>query len=267
MAGLPFSDTATRQGLIQDCEDNLNFPVAGISGNTPLLQQITRYINIWYYKVLTMILASQDSWDFDDATITSTAPIATRALVASQRDYSFSTALWSLVGREGGSAGANAAITPFKIKRVDVTYDGSTWYKAELIDTGQIGTGLGNDTNTDSQFTTTKPYYDVANGGISIYPEANASQITAGAKIRVEFSRAVTEFVYTDTTKLPGFDADFHSMLSVGASYDYAFIKNLPTQSALLAKLTDWETRLKQYYGQKDTDTQFIVKSAFINYE
>lgn len=262
MAGLQFSDISTRQGLIQDCEDNLNFPPAGISGNTTLLQQFTRYINVWYHKVVTMILQSEDGFDFDDSTITTNYPIATRAMVGSQRDYKFSTALWSLIGTEGGAAASNAAIAPLRIKRVDFTYDGSTYYKAEIVDSGQIGSGMGNDTNLDGTFSQTKPFYDLSNGALLAYPTATAAQVSAGAKIRIEFSRDITEFTPSDTTKLPGFDANFHQILSAGASYDYSFIKNLPTQSALLAKVQDWEARLKQHYGLKDTDSQFNLSAA-----
>lgn len=267
MAGLQFSDTSTRQGLIQDCEDNLNFPAAGISGNTTLLQTFTRYINIWYHKVVTMIINSQDSWDFDDSTITTTYPIATRAMVASQRDYKFTSALWSMVGAEGASAGANAAITPLKIKRVDFTYDGSTWYKAELFDTGMTGVGLGNDTNTDGNFSPTKPYYDLSNNALNVYPLATAANVSAGAKIRIEFTRYVTEFTTASTTAQPGFDITFHRMLSLGASINFGLPKSLPQIPGLQAELMDYEQRLKQSYGQKDTDSQFRMSAAYITYE
>lgn len=342
MAGLAYSDTSTRQGLLQDCEDNLNFPAAGITGTTALLQQFTRLINTWYSKVVTMILASQDGWDWDDSSLLTNNPIATRALVAGQRDYKFSNPLWALVNAEsiagnptvtiaspgvftlvahglnigqpvsftttgalptgltagttyyviaagftadtfevsatiGGSAvnttGSQSGthslfrgLGILRIKRVDIALDGTNYYKAEMIDTGQIGTGLGNDTNTDAQFSKTKPYYDVSNNGISVYPAALTADVTSGAKMRIEFTRMDVEFVTGDTTKQPGFDVPFHRMLSIGASYDYALIKNLPTQSGLQALLQDYEMRLKQYYGLKDTDTQFIMKSAYISY-
>src|SRR4051812_2702239 len=75
--------------------------------------------NRWLHKIWTMILASQDEWQIDDINTTATYPTATRALIAAQRDYAFTVALWSLIGKEGGSAGANAAIAPLKIRRID----------------------------------------------------------------------------------------------------------------------------------------------------
>jgi len=340
---MQFSDTATRQGLIQDCEDLMNFPVTGISGNTTLLQTFTRNINQWYHKVITMILASQDSWDFDDITFTGTSPIVTRALVAGQRDYKFPTALWSLIqaesaavsptisiaspgvitltahgfnigdgvqftttgtlptgitagtiyyvisagytanafeisatlggaavnttGSQSGTHSLTRNISPLRIKRVDVTYDGSTYYKCELFDTGMTGVGLGNDVNTDGLFSKSKPFYDIASNGINIYPLASASDVTNGAKLRVELVRSISEFQTSDTTKTPGFDAPFHRILSYGACYDFSLTKSLPQADRLFEKTQDLEQRLKQYYGLKDTDSQFTFQPAYITYE
>lgn len=249
MAGLQFNNISSRElGLVQDCEDTLNFSPTSISGNTALLAQFTRSMNTWYHKVVTMILDSQDSWDFDDSS-NSDYPVGTIPLTTA-RDIALP-----------------ASSKILKIKRVDVTYDGSTFYKAELIDTGEIGLGLGNDTNTDGRFSKTKPFYDmVGSNGIWVYPEASSTDVGNGAKIRIEFYRDITEFVVGDTIKTPGFDTPFHRMISLGASYDYALIKNLPTQTGILTLLTDYETRLKRYYGQKITDSQFNLSSAYINY-
>src|SRR5579872_319914 len=113
MAGLQFSDTsASRNGLLQDCEDNLNLGVTGITSNTNLLSTFTRYINTWYHKVVTMILEAQDDWDFDDLNNTD-YPVATTPLVANQRDYTFPASLKIL-----------------KIKRVDISYDSTNWFRA-----------------------------------------------------------------------------------------------------------------------------------------
>lgn len=250
MAGLQFSNTTSRElGLVQDCEDLLNFPATGISANTNLLAQFTRNMNAWYNRVVTMILESQDSWDFDDSNNTD-YPIGTIPLTIA-RDVTIPISSKIL-----------------KIKRMDVTYDGSTWYKAELLDTGQIGTGLGNDTNTDGNFSKTKPFYDlVGSNGVFIYPLASAADVTAGAKMRVEFYRDITEFVVGDTTKQPGFDAPFHKILSLGASYDYARANGLSKKDDLMMSLQDLEGRLKRYYGQKVTDSQFTLSAAYITYE
>ena len=263
---MQYSDTSGKSGLLQDCEFWTGLGDAGITGNATLKAQFTSFINRWYHKTITMILESQDDWDFDDYSITSTAPIATRAMVAARRDYSFNSANWSLIGREGGAAGSSAAIFPLKVSRVDVTYDGTNYYKAEPFDSQQTGLGLGNDTNTDGRFSTTSPFYDIRNNALWIYPLASAADVTAGAKIRVTFFREPAEFATSDTTKEPGFDEAFHRMLSIGASLDWALAKSLPVKSELAALLQDYERRLKQHYGNKDTDVKYQLTPAYQDY-
>lgn len=245
MAGLQFSDTANLQGLIQDCEDNLNFASGGISGNTPLLKQFTRRINEWYQKVVTMIFASQDDWDWDDSNQTD-YPIATTNLVANQQDYQIPVSLSAL-----------------KIQRVDITVDGVNWKRINPIDI-QSKSMAADSVSIANNFSTDNPYYDIKANALFLYPIPLVS-VTAGLK--VWFLRGPLEFASSDTTKAPGIDAAFHYLISVGASSDYASIKNLPTAERLLVKLQDGEQRLKQYYGRKDEDMNWQAKASLPWYE
>lgn len=245
MAGLYFNDTTSaRNGLIQDCELWTQLGDGSINGDATLLATFTRRINSNYHKIVTMILESQDSWDWDDGNNTD-YPVATTPLVASQRDYTFPVSLNIL-----------------KIKRVDVTYDGSTWYRADSFDSGAFNYGMGNDVSTDTHFSRAMPKYDVKGNSIWMYPLATASDVAAGAKIRIEFSRDITEFTTTSTTSSPGIDAPFHGMISCGASLDYAIATSLGNKNDLAAMWADWEARLKRYYGRKIDD----VSPVIINY-
>lgn len=248
MAGLAFNDVTGGQGLIQDCEDNLNFLPTQISGNSALLKQFTRHINVWYHKTITMILASQDSWDFDDSNNTD-YPIGTIPLTTA-RDITFPLSSNIL-----------------KIKRIDITYDGTNWNRAVLNDSGVSSLGYGNDALLDSNFSINNPRYDlVGANGIFVYPAATTAQVSAGAAIRIEFYRDIVEFTIADTTKTPGFDTPWHKMISLGACITYAKSKNLPSLADFENEYADYEQRLKQYYGQKDTDNEFIVKPLFQNF-
>lgn len=245
---MQFSDTTNRTGLIQDCEDLLNLGAATISGDSTLLKTFTRYINFHYQKTVNMILMTQDDWDWDDSNQTDYA-VATTPLVAAQRDYVFPTSLKIL-----------------KIKRVDVTYDGSTYYKCEPFDSGETGLGLGNDTNTDARFTISQPAYDIRGNAIWLYPEANSSQVTAGGLLRIEFQREPIEFATSDTTATPGIDKPFHRMLSLGAAFDYALSKDMPRQQTLASLAADLEERLIRHYSKKDDDRELILKPNYVNY-
>ena len=82
-----YSDVTNDSGLIQECEFLTNVGTTGISGNAQRLQDFTRLINSRYHQVVTMILHSQNSWDYDDINHTD-FPILTTNLVANQPDYS-----------------------------------------------------------------------------------------------------------------------------------------------------------------------------------
>ncbi len=198
MAGLTYNDVSGGQGLIQDCEGRLNFPPAGISGNTALLQQFTRYINIWYQKIVTMIFASQDDWSWDDSNNTD-YPIATTNLVAAQQDYSVPVSLNML-----------------RIQNVNISYDGgATWYKDIPFNKGETNRAIDL-TSIKNNFSVVEPFYSIENNAIFVYPLPTQNS-TAGLKIW--FQRGPLEFISSDTTKAPGIDPAFHSMISVAASF------------------------------------------------
>lgn len=242
---MQFSDTTTRQGLIQDCEDLTGLGPTGISGNTQLLQQFTRWVNQWNHKVTTMILESSDDWDHDD-TNRSDYPVATTSLVAGQRDYTFPSSLQIL-----------------KIKRVDVAYDGLTLVWAEPIDSKQLVT-VGD--TVDSQFSKARPGFDAKANSIWLYPLPDAADISNGGFIRIEFFREAVEFATTDTIKEPGFDEPFHRILSVGASLDYAMTYQKPIKNDLAVMLADHEKRLHAYYSSKNIKRARLTP-VYRNYE
>lgn len=218
-------------------------------------------INIWYQKVATMILESQDDADFDDARNT-TYPRKDIALVAGQRDYPIPVAEKML-----------------KLKRVDISYDGVNFYKAEPIDISQIDYGIGKSTSTvqennlDNLFPKTSPRYDIKAGSLFIYPRASTADVAAGATMVAEWSRQVTPFVtadytsvLTDSTVVPGFDDPFHPILAYGPAFEWAQSRNLPQAKALQADLIDYEVRLKQAYSNKNRDRVYFVGANLPNY-
>lgn len=226
-------------------------------------------INIWYQKIVTMIQESRDAVDFDDATITTTYPIATRALVAARRNYDFATGSWTLIGREGGSNVTSQTILPLKVKRVDITYDNVTWYHAEPLDDGEIQLGLGSDTNIDTNYIRTAPRVDIGYNSIAVYPMATAADVSAGATMRVEFERNVVPFTsgqLTTGTLVPGFDAGFHPMLAYGPAFEYSAMRNMPQLGVIQSQLQDWEARLRLAYGRKDIDRVWGLKPLTDDY-
>lgn len=212
-------------------------------------------INIWYQKIVSMIFESQDDTDFDDQRNTN-YPIVTTPLVAGQRDYSMPV-----------------SETVLKIKRVDITYDGSNYYRATPFDDGVPQWGMGNPTNEDTNMIKQAPRYDIKYNSLFIYPLAIASDVSAGAQIRVEWERNIVPFAASDystdpndSTVIPGFDPVFHHMMAYGAAYEFANANNLPQLANIKQDLADWESRLRVAYGHKELDTMLALRPAYDAY-
>lgn len=208
--------------------------------------------NRWYHKIVTMILASQDEWDWDDSNATD-YPTATTPLVASRRDYTFPASLKIL-----------------KIKRVDVTYDGTNYYQARPIDVSEFNFGNGNDDKVDQNFDKQSPAYDPKSNSIWLYPRANAADVSAGGLVKIEFLREPAEFTLSDVTtgsKEPGFDEPFHIMIALGMCWDFASAKQLPMKNDIWAELQDYEAKIKQYYGNKQTDREYNIMGDIPNFK
>lgn len=216
-------------------------------------------LNIWYEKVASMIFESQDATDFDDARATN-YPVQTTPMIANQRDYTIPVSERML-----------------KIKRVDITWDGTNWYRATPQDTGNYPGGIGfyNGSSVDAQldqnFVKTSPCYDTAYNSLWIYPMPVAEDVTNGGKIRVEWQRNVTAFttsdytsVLTDSTAVPGFDAPFHPILAWGAAFEAATANNLPQLPLLTQQLQEWEVRIRTAYGRKNLDERLALGADMV---
>jgi hypothetical protein len=160
-------------------------------------QRLISY-NRWLQKIWKMILAAVDGWDIDDINQVN-YPAVTTPLIANQRDYTLP-----------------ASLTALKVKRVDVTYDGSNWVRAIPMDITTYDGGVGNDTNIDEDFTTETPRYDLKSHSIFLYPRASTAQVAAGAKLRVEYIREPITASLSDlssTSAEPPIDESYHVML------------------------------------------------------
>lgn len=213
-------------------------------------------VNIWYQKVVSMILESQDESDFDDLR-RSNYPIQTTPMVANQRDYSMPVAEKVL-----------------KVKRVDITYDGTNYYRALPIDDGTPLFDMGaNATTTDKNFVKETPRYDWKYNSLFIYPMPLQADEDAGGLIRTEWERQIQPFtssdytsVITDSTVVPGYDDPFHPMLAWGAAWEYATSRQLPQLQQIQQTLTDYELRLRQHYGRKQLDRTMVLESGYNDY-
>lgn len=241
-----YNDTTLKNGLIQRYERHSLLGDGVVSGDTTLLKQVTADINETVFDLTNRIILSYDNFDWDDPYKTD-FPIATTPLVASQRDYQFDN------------------ISFLKIKRVDVSYDGTNYYRAEPFDSATFKDGLGNDDAVDSKFSKSQPFYDPKSFGFWLYPRASADDVAAAGKIRVEYTRAYDEYEYDDTTKQPPIDRPFHDLIAIGAA-----MKN-PTLPAdqfqkLQIRYAQGIAELEAYYGTRNEDFAMSVTPQLQSY-
>ena len=190
-------------------------------------------INIWYRNVQQRILKSQDDWDFDDLNNLVNFPIYKANLTANQQDYTLPSGL-------------------LQIKRLEVSFDGTNYYKADDFDIGTRNRSVA--TNNLNDFTTSSPYYDLQGGSLFLYPIPTAN-VTNGLKIWG--TRAVTDFTANDLTAgtaSPGFDSLFHDIIAYGAAFEFTLSKDLAKAKSLKIILDEKLAMLENYYGKKAKD-------------
>lgn len=215
-------------------------------------------INLWYQKIVGMILDSQDESDWDDSNNTSSYPRATFALTTN-RDYAI-----------------GASYNFLKIKDLSVTYDSTNFYRATPIDYTQFNIGdapasaTTANTQIDANFSKTVPRYDYKFGAIFLYPRANSDDVAAGASAIVEFFRGPTEFSSGDLstgTASPGIDSTFHMMLAYGPAYEYAQAKQMPMAGSIRRELQVYEEMLRKQYSSKQIDRRYALTAAYQDYK
>src|SRR3990167_5747874 len=118
--------SATDTGLVEDTRwwtntNTVSYPTADIKRN----------LNKWYQELVGEILVSMDECDVQ-------GEIATASLVANQQEYTFPTYL-------------------LKIKRMEVTFDGTKWYRVTPMDVQETDEILSNQTDVNNSFPVTNP--------------------------------------------------------------------------------------------------------------
>ncbi|MDD4110223.1 MAG: hypothetical protein PHS54_01570 [Clostridia bacterium] len=221
-----FSDTSGYQGIVQD----IDFILFGSSTATSsyAIADKTRNINSWYDKAASIIIKSDDRWEWDDNNQTG-LPIGTNDLVANQQDYEISGADF------------------LKILKVEIKDSSGNWNPLtpiSLDDKRSVSM-------TDYKKTAGTPdEYDKFGNSIFLYPKPS-STITDGLK--VFYQRNVSHFTTADTTKVPGFAEMFHKYLSYGAALDYAIAHTMNNKINILVPLIQqMENDIREYYSTRN---------------
>lgn len=223
-----FSDTSTKQGLIQDCEQRLFGTYGEISGNANKLYEFTARLNRSLDKAVTKILGIDGKWQFDDSNYTD-IPIGTTSLVSGQSDYTLNVSHLEILGASILDSDSNVKVLA-PIDELDREM------KEKLEATTTTGTPTHYDKKGSSTILFPTPDYSIASG------------------LTVRFQRGPSYFVYTDTTKVPGFASVFHPYVSLDTCLSFAIDKQLPVAGNLSTALVDMENEMKAFFGRRAKD-------------
>lgn len=226
-----FSDTSSKAGMIQECETLLGMEDGWISSNDIRLKTFTRLINERKKRVNSLIWQSSAIWEYDDSNQTD-LPIATTTVVNNQQDYELPDDLQ-------------------KIIRVEIKDSDGNWTLLQEIDQSQVKEALGEFYETAGL----PLYYDLLGNSLFLYPKPSTTYVTATAGLKVYFSREVVEFNSTATSAEPGFVDNFHRMLPIGASMDYAlgYLSNdVARINNLRAEWSAYEKEIQSFYGSRN---------------
>ena len=193
------------------------------------LAEKTRAANKTSKAVWAWIFDAYGGWEYDDSNNTTDLPIALTGLNINQSDY-------------------DVPPTALTVRGVEILPFGGTVFQHLKELTEEILTERG--ISEASLFTASGVplYYRPIGNSIKLYPSANYTQT---GSLRVTFDRGSTSFIPTDTTKQPGFASEFHEIISVGMSLEYARRNALSSLQGIMADYMDFKNRITKYYSSR----------------
>ena len=252
---MTFSNTSTKNGIVQTIELLLDLGDTGISGNSTLLAQFTNLINRAYDNVVSQILQNEGDYTWDDS-VYSTFPIATTNLVttpgAEQSDYYLPVA-------NDGSVGSSDLSSFLRLIKVNILDAGGNWQTVNPISESMSQMPLEN-VFQNAGF---PKWYKVLGTSIFLYPAPLAGQVTATAGLKLFFQRDKVEFLSSDTTRQPGFPSIYHYLLPLEASETWAAIKGMRQLAFIQQKKAEFTHNLGWGIANKNKDQRQRLR-AFV---
>lgn len=241
---LAFSNTTTKNGLIQLCERNCGFNDGEISGNSTLLARFTGDLNIALDKTLATIFEVGGTWQFDDSNHTD-YPIITSTITSGQRDYPFTS-------DEQG----NLILDVYKVLVADSSGDFRELIKYDQQSDAPFSYWDGNNT------TGLPVSYDKTANAIFLDPIPN---YTRASSLKVYINREGSYFSTSDTTKKPGFAGLFHPYLALHASYNYCMRNQKAVKNDLKNEMLEMEQGIRNHYKAREKDVPKVLRAVTNN--
>lgn len=216
---------------IDETSDTTSYPI----------KAFTRNANLALDRYNPLILKADGNWKYDDTNQTGELIDVTSNLANGTQKYALG-ATW------------------LKIEHVRIKDSAGNWKVLPRLDRVR---------QSDSQLTATSgtptSYFLMGN---YLYLDKAPNYASAGG-LEVQYQRGASYFVYTDTTKTPGFAIQFHRLISLYAALQYCLVNNLAAKAvaiqAMLGSPPDlsnnqagsgMEKELVDFYSQRDSDEQ-----------
>jgi hypothetical protein len=207
--------------------------LVGISDTSqyPIVQFI-RNANSWYRKASSWVRSSSGTWEYDDSNWT-TLPEATTTLVNAQQDYSLD-------------------VTTQEIERCEVLDQEGNYHQLKPLDQSQLkGTSLAEFCETNG----IPEYYDVRGFSLYLYPKPDEALVATTGAMILYFSRDIKEFGVTATSTEPGFNGDYHRIISLGCAYDYCLSNGIEDRKKdIRNEIEIYKNELTQQSNRRDRD-------------
>lgn len=203
---------------------------------------LERAINRHYDLFVTFIWNNQAYWRFDDSNHDDFA-VACTDLVVNQKDYLLPT---------------NAR----ELHRVEVKNAGGDYQLAHRVHEPDIGISLEeyhDDPGTPFRFA-------VRGRSLILYPAPSSDGVTTTEGLLIHVSRSVEEL--TQDTDEPGFDREYHRILSIGASIDWCIsTENFNKKKELTQEQQTLFESARQFYAQRDNTVPNRLRPKREHYE
>jgi hypothetical protein len=183
-----------------------------------------RSANEYNRKFGLLTWKNSNDWDFDDSNYT-TLPIAKQNLVAGQEDYAIPS-------------------EALDIKTVSVLNSNGDYVRVRPFDESNVSIDLEEFFEKDGL----PRYYRLINSSIKLYPAPAAADVTIINGLKVEVDRETEAFTTSDTTKAPGFRAEFHRYISYGVCMDLAVHRQLEDKEKKFTDKFEMEEKKAEYY-------------------
>lgn len=236
---LQFSNTTTKNGILQIIERNCGFGDGDITSNPTRLAQFTGDVNLAIDKVLGFMFPLGGAWQLDDSNQTD-YPFIETDLVSGQRDYTFIT---------DGSGNVILDIYKVMVRGTDGVYREIEPQDQQSDSVSSFYDGV------NTQGTPTR--YDKTGNGIFLdfIPNYNWRNTEEGKRgLKVFINREATYFATSDTIKKVGFAHLYHEYFALYPSYQYCRINAPQLAQAIYRDLTVMEQAIKEYYGSREKD-------------